>query len=142
MAVKPKTGLSSHQQRTINFAVSSLESTLPSFTGAAGVIEAAAEILSTVPGIKLVDLSQPSVGLMSNYLRVLPTYERDLYLNELEAARDAGVDALVEMAMMTDSAVRHPATAKRRRECEIVRLVTLRRCSAQRLVQHGLSSSP
>jgi Fe-S oxidoreductase len=64
-------------------------------TGAAGVMEAAAEILSAVPGIELVDLGQPSVGLMSNYLRALPAYKRELQLKELEAARDANVDALV-----------------------------------------------
>jgi hypothetical protein len=64
-------------------------------SGAAGVMEAALEILTAVPGIELVDLGQPSAGLMSNYLRVLPAYEHELYLNELEAARRAGVDALV-----------------------------------------------
>jgi heterodisulfide reductase subunit D len=64
-------------------------------TGAAGVMEAAAEILTAVPGIELIDLGQPSAGLMSNYLRALPAYERELYVNELEAARAAGVDALV-----------------------------------------------
>ncbi len=64
-------------------------------TGAPGVMEAAAEILSAVPGIELVDLGQPSPGLMSNYLRALPAYKRELHLKELEAARDAGVDALV-----------------------------------------------
>ena len=64
-------------------------------TGAPGVMEAAADILGAVPGIALVDLGQPAVGLMSNYLRALPAYERELNLNELEAAREAGVDALV-----------------------------------------------
>jgi Fe-S oxidoreductase len=64
-------------------------------TGLAGVMEAAAEILSAVPGIELTDLGQPSPGLMSNYLRALPAYKRELQLKELEAARDAGVDALV-----------------------------------------------
>jgi heterodisulfide reductase subunit D len=64
-------------------------------TGAPGVMEAATEILSSVPGITLVDLGQPSPGLMSNYLRALPAYKRELQLNELKAARDAGVDALV-----------------------------------------------
>jgi Fe-S oxidoreductase len=63
-------------------------------TGVAGAMEAAAEMLSAVPGIELVDLHQPSVGLMSNYLRALPAYKRELQRNELEAARDAGVDAL------------------------------------------------
>src|SRR5204862_8220660 len=64
-------------------------------TGAAGVMEAAAEVLLAVPGIELVDLGQPSPGLMSNYLRALPDYKRELHRKELEAARDAGVDALV-----------------------------------------------
>jgi heterodisulfide reductase subunit D len=64
-------------------------------TGLAGVMEAAAQILSAVPGIELIDLGQPSPGLMSNYLRVLPAYKRELQLKELEAARDAAVDALV-----------------------------------------------
>ena len=64
-------------------------------TGAPGVMEAAAEILSAVPSIELVDLGQPSVGLMSNYLRALPAYKRELQLKELEAASAAGVDALV-----------------------------------------------
>lgn len=64
-------------------------------TGAAGVMEAAADILSAIPGIELVDLGQPSVGLMSNYLRALPAYKRELQLKELEAAEAAGVDALV-----------------------------------------------
>jgi Fe-S oxidoreductase len=64
-------------------------------TGVAGVMEAAAEIVSSVPGIELVDLRQPSPGLMSNYLRALPAYKRELQLHELEAARDAAVDALV-----------------------------------------------
>ncbi len=64
-------------------------------TGAAGVMEAAAETLAAIPGITLVDLGQPSPGLMSNYLRVLPAYKRELQRNELQAARDADVDALV-----------------------------------------------
>jgi heterodisulfide reductase subunit D len=63
--------------------------------GAPGVMEAAQAVLTSVPGIELVDLHQPAVGLMSNYLRALPTYKRDLQRNELEAARDAGIDALV-----------------------------------------------
>src|SRR5262249_54934472 len=63
-------------------------------TGVPGAMEAAAEILSSIPGVELIDLGQPSVGLMSNYLRALPAYKRELQLQELEAARDAEVDAL------------------------------------------------
>jgi hypothetical protein len=58
-------------------------------------MEAAAEIVSAVPGIELVDLGQPSPGLMSNYLRALPDYKRQLQLNELHAAKAACIDALV-----------------------------------------------
>jgi Fe-S oxidoreductase len=63
--------------------------------GVAGVVEAATEILKTVPGIELVDLKQPAVGLQSVNVGVLPKFKRELQLRELEAARDAGVDALV-----------------------------------------------
>ena len=63
--------------------------------GVAGVMEAAAEILRLVPGVEIVDLKQPAVGLQSINLSVLPAYKRELQLNELQAASDAGVDALV-----------------------------------------------
>jgi Fe-S oxidoreductase len=63
--------------------------------GIPGVVEAAIVLLTAVPGVELVDLGQPAVGLMSINLRTLPDYKRQLQLAELEAARDAGVDALV-----------------------------------------------
>jgi Fe-S oxidoreductase len=63
--------------------------------GIAGVVEAAENILAAVPGVELVDLGQPAVGLMSNYFRALPAYRRQLQQAELEAAQRAGVDALV-----------------------------------------------
>jgi heterodisulfide reductase subunit D len=63
--------------------------------GISGVVEAAVEILQAIPGIELVDLKQPAVGLQSFSLGVLPAFKRELQLRELEAARDAGVDALV-----------------------------------------------
>jgi len=63
--------------------------------GVAGVVEAAEEILQAVPGLALIDLGQPAVGLMSNYFRALPAYRRELQRNELDAAEAAGVDALV-----------------------------------------------
>jgi Fe-S oxidoreductase len=63
--------------------------------GVAGVVEAASEILKAVPGLELVDLGQPAVGLQSVNLGVLPQYKRQLQLRELEAAGAAGIDALV-----------------------------------------------
>jgi heterodisulfide reductase subunit D len=63
--------------------------------GVAGVVEAAVEILSAIPGVELVDLKQPAVGLQSVSVGVLPAFKRELQLNELQAAREAGVDALV-----------------------------------------------
>jgi heterodisulfide reductase subunit D len=62
--------------------------------GVAGVVEAAEALLKAVPGVELVDLKQPAVGLQSVNLGVLPAYKRELQLGELEAARAAGVDAL------------------------------------------------
>jgi Fe-S oxidoreductase len=63
--------------------------------GIHGVVQAAEDILRAVPGVELVDLHQPAVGLMSNYFRALPAYRRELQRAELEAAEAAGVDALV-----------------------------------------------
>jgi heterodisulfide reductase subunit D len=63
--------------------------------GIPGVVEAAVKLLTAIPGIELVDLGQPAVGLMSNALRTLPDYKKKLQLAELEAARDARIDALV-----------------------------------------------
>jgi heterodisulfide reductase subunit D len=72
-----------------------LRVTLHKHPGVAGVMEAATDILQAVPGVTLVDLNQPAVGLQSVNLAVLPNYRRELELKELEAARDAGVEALV-----------------------------------------------
>ncbi len=55
--------------------------------GIPDVVEAAAKLLAAVPGIELVDLRQPAIGLMSNALRTLPDYKKKLQLQELEAAR-------------------------------------------------------
>jgi Fe-S oxidoreductase len=63
--------------------------------GIHGVVEAAQDILRAVPGIEIVDLHQPAVGLQANSIRVLPAYRRQLQEQELEAAVAAGVDALV-----------------------------------------------
>jgi Fe-S oxidoreductase len=63
--------------------------------GVAGVMEAAAEILAAIPGIELVDLQQPAVGLQSVSVSVLPAFKRELQANELQAAAEAGIDALV-----------------------------------------------
>jgi heterodisulfide reductase subunit D len=63
--------------------------------GIKGVVEAAEDILQAVPGVELVDLQQPAVGMMANYFRALPAYRRELYQNELDAAARAGIDALV-----------------------------------------------
>ena len=58
-------------------------------------MEAAGDILRAIPGVELVDLHQPAVGLQSVSLAVLPAFRRELQLAELEAARASGIDALV-----------------------------------------------
>ena len=63
--------------------------------GIKGVVEAGTELLRMVPGVEVVELGQPAVGLMSNFLNALPEYKRGLHLAELQAAEAAGVDALV-----------------------------------------------
>jgi heterodisulfide reductase subunit D len=82
--------LTPHLRRRVEMRVA-----LHRHPGVAGVVEAAAEILRAIPGIELVDLGQPAVGLQSANLGVLPAFKRELQLNELHAACDAGVDALV-----------------------------------------------
>jgi Fe-S oxidoreductase len=64
-------------------------------SGVAGVVEAALDMLRAVPGIEIVDLEQPSVGLQSANMAVLPDHKRELQRAELEAAHHAGIDALV-----------------------------------------------
>ena len=64
-------------------------------SGVAGIAEAVLDMLQAVPGIEIVDLAQPSVGLQSASMAVLPDYKRELQRAELEAAHRAGIDALV-----------------------------------------------
>jgi heterodisulfide reductase subunit D len=63
--------------------------------GITGAMEAAEAILHAIPGLELVELHQPAVGLQSAALAVMPAMKRELQLKELEAARDLGVEALV-----------------------------------------------
>jgi heterodisulfide reductase subunit D len=82
--------LTPHLRRRVEMRVA-----LHRHPGVAGMMEAAAEILQAIPGIALVDLKQPAVGLQSVNLAVLPAFKRELQLNELQAAREAGIDALI-----------------------------------------------
>jgi len=63
--------------------------------GVSGVVEAAINILQAIPGVTLIDLKQPALGLQGVNLSVLPEFKRELTRNEFEAARAAGVDALI-----------------------------------------------
>ena len=63
--------------------------------GVAGVVDAAIGLLKAVPGIELVDLGQPALGLQSASMSVLPAYKKELQHAELKAAERAGIDALV-----------------------------------------------
>jgi len=82
--------LTPHLRRRVEMRVA-----LHKHPGVAGIMEAAARVLHAVPGVEIVDLEQPAVGLQSVNLGVLPAFKRELQLNELQAACDAGVDALV-----------------------------------------------
>src|ERR1700733_5015507 len=63
--------------------------------GISGAVQAAIDVLQAIPGIELIDLKVPAVGLQSTSLSALPAFKRELQLTELQAASDAGVDALV-----------------------------------------------
>jgi Fe-S oxidoreductase len=64
-------------------------------SGVTGIVRAVLDMLQAVPGIEIVDLAQPSVGLQSAQMAALPNFKRELQRAELEAARRAGIDALV-----------------------------------------------
>jgi Fe-S oxidoreductase len=66
----------------------------PGVRGVAGVCR---DLLASVPGIEVVDIGQPAVGLMNNSLNALPEFKRSLQLATLEACAAAGVDALVDL---------------------------------------------
>lgn len=65
--------------------------------GVRGVVAATRAVLQAVPGLEIVEIGQPAVGLMNNALNALPDFKRDLQRAELEAAAAAGVDALVNL---------------------------------------------
>ena len=65
--------------------------------GVRGVVAAAEDILRSIPGVELVDLQQPAVGLQANDLKPLPAHRRALQQAELKAAEEAGIDALVAL---------------------------------------------
>lgn len=62
--------------------------------GLPSVTQAVKNILGAVPGLTLVDLDVPRVGLMSNYLTVTPRYKDALREKEFQAAAAAKVTTL------------------------------------------------
>jgi len=62
--------------------------------GVLGVAEAARAILQAIPGLDFVELEQPRVGYMCNALSPVPAYKRQVHLDQLQAAADAGVTTL------------------------------------------------
>ena len=62
--------------------------------GVPGVCASAIRILQAIPGLQYVELAQPQVGYMCNTLQPLPAFKRDVHRGILEAAAEAGVDAL------------------------------------------------
>lgn len=58
------------------------------------VTRAVKAILSAIPGIRLVELDVPRVGLMYNYLTVTPRFKDELRDKEFRAAHEAGVTTL------------------------------------------------
>jgi len=68
--------------------------TLP---GNRGVTAAAYRILAAVPGLEVVDLGRPQVGLMSNYLDPIPGLRQEIIGGLADAAEAAGVGTLVSV---------------------------------------------
>jgi heterodisulfide reductase subunit D len=63
--------------------------------GMPSVVSAAIAILQAIPGVELVDLMQPAIGLQSASLGVMADHKRELQRAVLQAAGEAGIDALV-----------------------------------------------
>ncbi len=78
-----------HFKKTVNKTVA-----LNERPGLPGVTRAVKNILQAIPGIKLVELDVPRVGLMVNYLTVTPKFKDQLREKEFRAAADAGVTTL------------------------------------------------
>ena len=72
--------------------------------GIAGAMEAAEQLLRAVPGVTVVQLDVPAVGLQSVNLAALPNFKKELQLKELEAARAAGVNRATVYAWKADDA--------------------------------------
>ena len=62
--------------------------------GIAGLPDAARRLCDAVPGVEVIDLNLPEMGLMSNSLSTVPSLKKGLQAQELAAAEAAGVDAL------------------------------------------------
>ena len=58
------------------------------------VMQAARRILGSIPGLELVEIDVPRVGLMANYLSVLPGFKAATEQTELAACAAAGVTTL------------------------------------------------
>jgi Fe-S oxidoreductase len=62
--------------------------------GVPGVVEAVEDILRAVPGVTLVDLGIPAMGLQTSQMAAQPALRNALQRRELVAAREAGIDTL------------------------------------------------
>lgn len=62
--------------------------------GISGLPRAARKLCDAVPGIEVIDLNLPEIGLMSNSLSTVPSLKKELQSQELAVAEAAGVDAL------------------------------------------------
>lgn len=62
--------------------------------GVPGVVEAVEEILSAIPGVTLVDLGVPAIGLQASQMAAQPKLRSQMQRLSLVAAREAGVDTL------------------------------------------------
>jgi Fe-S oxidoreductase len=62
--------------------------------GIAGVMEAAKRILAAIPGVELIEIDVPRVGLMSNFMSGLPAFKRELLKTEFAHVEASRADTL------------------------------------------------
>ncbi len=65
------------------------------YAGGLGVVEAVNELLSTIPGLKIVDLGNESIGYTGTALEPMKEYRKASVLRSLQTAEDLNIDTLI-----------------------------------------------
>jgi Fe-S oxidoreductase len=76
-------------------------------------MESVRTLLAIIPGVELVDIDVPRLGVQANTLAVLPAYKRELVERELAAVAGAGVDTLATIYHACHREICHAGDGRR-----------------------------